>query len=53
MLKAWIDHIARSGVTFGYTETGAVGLLHNKKEISKIVAGDAREPNQLAIEEAA
>lgn len=30
-LKAWIDHIARAGRTFKYTETGAVGLLTGKK----------------------
>jgi len=31
MLKAWIDHIARAGVTFAYTEQGPKGLLKNKK----------------------
>ena len=30
-LKSWIDHIARAGVTFRYTETGPVGLLTGKK----------------------
>lgn len=30
-LKAWFDHIARAGVTFKYTENGAVGLLTGKK----------------------
>jgi FMN-dependent NADH-azoreductase len=30
-LKAWFDHIARAGVTFKYTEKGAVGLLTGKK----------------------
>lgn len=29
-LKAWIDFIARAGVTFRYTESGPVGLLLNK-----------------------
>ncbi len=29
--KAWIDRIARAGITFKYTETGPVGLLENKK----------------------
>ncbi len=29
-LKAWLDRIARAGVTFRYTETGPVGLLANK-----------------------
>jgi len=31
MLKAWIDHIARAGRTFRYTETGPEGLLKGKK----------------------
>jgi FMN-dependent NADH-azoreductase len=30
-LKAWIDHIARAGRTFRYTEAGPVGLLTGKK----------------------
>lgn len=30
-LKAWIDHIARAGVTFRYTATGPQGLLAGKK----------------------
>ena len=30
-LKAWIDAIARAGVTFRYTEQGPEGLLRNKK----------------------
>jgi FMN-dependent NADH-azoreductase len=30
-LKAWIDHIARAGVTFKYTAAGPVGLLGGKK----------------------
>ncbi|AMO57395.1 hypothetical protein GZ77_15565 [Endozoicomonas montiporae] len=30
-LKAWIDYIARVGVTFNYTEKGPVGHLKNKK----------------------
>jgi FMN-dependent NADH-azoreductase len=30
-LKAWFDHLARAGVTFKYTEKGAVGLLTGKK----------------------
>ena len=30
-LKSWIDHVARAGVTFKYTETGPVGLVHGKK----------------------
>ncbi|MFD0940185.1 FMN-dependent NADH-azoreductase [Pedobacter boryungensis] len=30
-LKAWIDHICRSGVTFKYSENGPEGLIKNKK----------------------
>jgi FMN-dependent NADH-azoreductase len=30
-LKAWFDHLARAGVTFKYTDKGAVGLLTGKK----------------------
>ncbi len=30
-LKAWIDHLARAGRTFRYSETGPVGLLTGKK----------------------
>lgn len=28
--KAWMDNIARAGITFKYTETGPVGLLDTK-----------------------
>ena len=30
-LKAYFDHVARAGVTFKYTDKGAVGLLGGKK----------------------
>jgi len=29
-LKAWIDHVARAGATFKYTEKGPVGLLADR-----------------------
>ena len=32
-LKAWIDHIARAGVTFRYTSEGPEGLLGSKRVI--------------------
>jgi len=32
-LKAYLDQIARAGITFKYTETGAVGLLSDKQVI--------------------
>lgn len=31
--KAWVDRIARAGITFQYTENGPVGLLENKKVV--------------------
>ena len=30
-VKAWVDHIARAGVSFSYGENGPVGLLNVKK----------------------
>lgn len=30
-LKAYFDHVARAGVTFKYTDQGAIGLLTGKK----------------------
>lgn len=30
-LKAWIDHITRAGITFGYSETGPIGKVFGKK----------------------
>ncbi|MFK7869652.1 MAG: FMN-dependent NADH-azoreductase [Roseobacter sp.] len=38
-LKAWIDHIARAGVTFKYTQTGPVGLLTGKRAIIALSTG--------------
>jgi FMN-dependent NADH-azoreductase len=38
-LKAWIDHIARSGQTFRYTEKGPEGLIKNKKVYLAISTG--------------
>lgn len=29
-LKSWIDHVARAGITFRYTENGPQGLIENK-----------------------
>lgn len=39
VLKAWIDLIARAGLTFRYTETGPVGLLSDKKVYIVITSG--------------
>ncbi len=38
-LKAWIDHIARAGVTFKYDEKGPKGLIEGKKVYLAISSG--------------
>ncbi|MBM7069514.1 NAD(P)H-dependent oxidoreductase [Actibacterium sp. 188UL27-1] len=38
-LKAWIDLIARPGVTFEYSDAGPVGLLQNKRAIIAMASG--------------
>lgn len=38
-LKAWIDHIARAGQTFSYSEKGPEGLVKNKKVYLAISSG--------------
>lgn len=38
-LKAWIDLIARVGVTFRYTENGPVGLVEGKRVIVALASG--------------
>lgn len=37
--KAWVDQIARAGVTFHYTENGPVGLLENTRAIIAVASG--------------
>ena len=38
-LKAWIDHITRTGITFRYTQNGVEGLVKNKKVYLAIASG--------------
>lgn len=38
-LKAWIDHIVRSGITFKYDENGPEGLLKGKKVYIALASG--------------
>jgi FMN-dependent NADH-azoreductase len=38
-LKSWIDHIARSGITFSYGDGTPKGLVHNKKVYLAIASG--------------
>ena len=38
-LKAWVDQIARAGVTFAYTPEGPKGLLEGKRAIVTVSSG--------------
>jgi FMN-dependent NADH-azoreductase len=38
-LKAWIDHIARAGVTFKYGENGPKGMIEGKKAYLAVASG--------------
>ena len=38
-LKAWIDLVARAGVTFQYSAEGPVGLLQGKRAIVSVASG--------------
>lgn len=38
-LKAWIDQVARAGLSFKYTESGPVGLLDGKRAIVLVASG--------------
>lgn len=37
--KAWVDQIARAGITFRYSETGPRGLLAGKRAIVVVASG--------------
>ena len=43
-LRAWFDHVARAGITFKYTEKGAVGLLTGKKAYVFVTRGGVYGP---------
>lgn len=38
-LKAWVDQVARAGLTFKYTENGPEGLLSAKRVVLAMVSG--------------
>ena len=46
-LKAWIDQIARAGVTFKYTENGPVGLLDGKRAIIAVASGGTEVGSEI------
>ncbi|MFA7637066.1 MAG: FMN-dependent NADH-azoreductase [Monoglobales bacterium] len=39
ILKAYIDYVTISGITFKYTADGAVGLCHGKKAVNIVTRG--------------
>ncbi len=41
-LKAWVDQVARAGLTFKYTETGPKGLLEGKRAIILVASGGTK-----------
>lgn len=43
-LKAWIDHVARAGVTFKYTSKGPSGLLVDKPVVVVATMGTIHQP---------
>jgi len=39
VIKAWLDHVVRAGVTFRYGENGPVGLVTGKKVYLAVASG--------------
>ena len=48
-LKAWIDHIARAGITFQYTANGSEGLVKNKKVYLAISSGGVYSEGAMKV----
>ncbi|WP_424976277.1 FMN-dependent NADH-azoreductase [Dinoroseobacter sp. S124A] len=46
-LKAWIDLVARAGLTFQYTAEGPKGLLEGKRAILAIASGGTEVGSQI------
>lgn len=46
-LKAWMDLVARPGVTFTYTEGGPKGLLTGKKAIIAVASGGTQIGSEI------
>lgn len=46
-LKAWVDQIARAGVTFRYSEAGPEGLLTGKRAIVIVASGGTEAGSDL------
>jgi FMN-dependent NADH-azoreductase len=46
-LKAWIDHIVRSGLTFSHSEKGFEGLVKGKKVYVALSSGGIYSEGQM------
>lgn len=46
-LKAWVDYVARAGVTFRYTENGPEGLIHGKRVILAMASGGTAAGSEI------
>ncbi|WP_264212087.1 FMN-dependent NADH-azoreductase [Leisingera thetidis] len=46
-LKAWVDLVARVGMTFQYRETGPVGLLEGKRAIIVMASGGTQAGSDI------
>lgn len=46
-LKAWVDHVCRSKITFAYTEKGPKGLLKNKSAVLAFATGGTEIGGEL------
>lgn len=45
--KAWIDLVARAGLTFAYSETGPRGLLTDKRVILAVASGGTQVGSEI------
>ena len=46
-MKAWIDQVARAGVTFKYSAEGPVGLLEGKRAIVLVASGGTKSGSDI------
>lgn len=46
-LKAWVDMVARAGLTFNYTENGPKGLLSGKRAIVLVASGGTQVGSEI------
>lgn len=49
ILKAYIDYVSVSGITFKYTAEGPVGLLNNKKAVHIVSRGGGYDNSQYEM----